>query len=121
LEILPKLFIAKKPGEVMNKLEVERFLNNPSFVLLTKTRKKIKMAMVILTMLVFLTIQILWAFYPEIVNVRVPTNGATSLAIWLTVLMVVAAIFLSGYYALVAGKKLDALNKQLLSVLKHEK
>lgn len=101
--------------------EINKIIINPHFVLLTKKRFKIKVIMVTLTMLVFLIIQSLWAFYPEIVNLRVPDNSSISLAIWLTVVMIFTAISLAAYYTLVSGKQLDELSEKLIRDLNHEK
>tara|TARA_B100000446_G_scaffold74809_2_gene70653 strand:+ start:49461 stop:49697 length:237 start_codon:yes stop_codon:yes gene_type:complete len=76
--------------------------------------------MVILMMGVFLPTQIIWAFFPEVIGIRFPAGGAVSLGVWFTVLVVVTAIILSGYYSLVMGKRLDALNEKLMREIEHE-
>ncbi len=100
--------------------QIARINNNRSFLLLTRKRKQTKIVMVSLTMLVFLLIHIGWAFFPALINLRVPENSAISLGVWLAVVMILTAIVLSGYYSLVSGSKLDALNRQLIDELKHE-
>ncbi len=82
------------------------------FIKLLKLRRRAKIMMLSLMMVVFVTSQILWAFFPEIVNQRIPEGSNVSLAVWLTVLVVLSAIGLSGYYSLVTGKQLDKLNDE---------
>lgn len=100
--------------------QITQITNNQLFLLLARKRKQAKIIMVALTMLIFLSIHICWAFIPAFVNLRVPEGSAVSLGVWFTVAMILTAIVLSGYYSLVSGKKLDALNRQLIKELNHE-
>lgn len=87
---------------------------DPLFLELSRKRRKAKIIMVSIMMLVFLTTQIIWAFFPAFVSMRIPSGSSVSLAVWFTVIVVLTAIILSGYYSLVMGKQLDKLNEDLL-------
>ena len=94
--------------------------SNSLFLELSSKRRKARIAMVAIIMLVFMTTQVIWAFFPEIVGMRVPGTSSVSLGIWFTVFVVLSAIGLSGYYSLVLGKQLDELNEKLMREIGHE-
>ncbi len=70
--------------------------------------------MVALMLLVFVSTQLIWALFPEVIGLRLPANSPVSLGVWFTVLTVLCAIALSGVYSLILTKPLDALNEQLI-------
>lgn len=104
----------------MESEQLKELGSNPLFLELSSKRRKARIAMVIALMLVFLTTQLIWAFFPEIVGMRVPGTSSVSLGIWFTVLVVLSAICLSGYYSLVLGKQFDELNEKLMREIGHE-
>lgn len=92
---------------------IQSVKKRPLYSALVSKRKKIRRVMMTIMMLVFFTVQLLWAFFPNVVNTLVPGNTSFSLAIWFTVFIVIIAILLSWVYALVLGPKLDRMNDEL--------
>lgn len=92
---------------------IQSVKKRPLYNELISKRKKIRRVMMTIMMLIFFTVQLLWAFFPNVVNTSVPGDTSFSLAIWFTVFIVVIAILLSWVYALVLGPKTDRMNDEL--------
>lgn len=93
---------------------VEDVLSTPLFHELIRRRRRLRVGSLSIMLLIFGLSQVIWALYPELANRAVPRDGGVTLAIWLTVAVVLSAIALSGYYAVVAGRALDRLSERLI-------
>jgi uncharacterized membrane protein (DUF485 family) len=98
----------------MSALSLSEIRKRPAFIELVQKRHRLRITMVSTMMFVFLAYLISWAFFPEFVNLRVPSDSSVTVGIWFTVIVVLVAILLSAYYSMIAGKQLDALNEKLL-------
>ncbi len=92
----------------------------PEFQRLAHKRRQLRVIMTGLMLFVFGAYTICWAYFPSVLNLQVPTNSAVTVGIWFTVVVVVLAILLSAYYALIAGNQLDELNNQLRELVAHD-
>ncbi|MBR9911966.1 MAG: DUF485 domain-containing protein [Gammaproteobacteria bacterium] len=99
---------------------IKQLMQSSTFIELYQKRRRARTLMVVLMMLVFLTTQLIWAFFPDIIGVRIPADSSVSLGVWFTVLVVLTAIGLSGYYSLVMGREQDKLNEKLMREINHE-
>lgn len=104
----------------MSPEKLEEISQLPAFIELVKKRQKLRFMMIGLMMLVFLSYLIAWAYFPEFVNLRLPSDSHVTVGIWFTVLVVVSAIGLSAYYSSVGGKSLDELNEKLLQDIRND-
>jgi uncharacterized membrane protein (DUF485 family) len=104
----------------MSPLSLSDISKHPAFIELVRKRFKLRVTMIGLMMLVFITYLISWAYFPQLVNLRLPADSSISIGIWFTVVVVIVAIVLSAYYSIFAGKELDELNKKLLKEVGHD-
>lgn len=104
----------------MPRLSLSDVRKHPAFVELVKKRHKLRVRMIGVMLLVFMSYMVSWAYIPQFINTRLPANSSVTVGIWFTVLVVLVAIILSAYYAMVAGKSLDKLNAQLLKDVNHD-
>jgi len=104
----------------MPPLDQSAVKQHPAFIELVRKRRRLRLVITGLMLLVFLGYLISWAYFPQLVNLRYPTGSAVSLGIWFTVIVVLAAIILSAYYSIIAGRKFDELNDQLISDVHHD-
>lgn len=98
----------------MENFSAKHLVNDSLFKDLVRKRRATRIFMVSLMATVFLGTQVIWAFFPDLVNTRFPAGGPVSLAVWFTVAVVVFGIALSGIYAMVLGKRLDKLCQSVL-------
>ena len=61
---------------------IEKVAGSPLYAELISRRKAIRRTMMGIMMIAFFSVQILWAYFPEITNTRVPAASNFSLAIW---------------------------------------
>ncbi|MFT6951479.1 MAG: uncharacterized membrane protein (DUF485 family) [Paraglaciecola sp.] len=104
----------------MSRLSLSEIRKHPAFIELLKKRHKLRVNMIGVMLLVFMNYMVSWAFFPQFINARFPDNSSVTVGIWFTVVVVLVAIILSAYYAMVAGKPLDKLNAQLLKDVGHD-
>ncbi|NIB43496.1 DUF485 domain-containing protein [Pseudomaricurvus alkylphenolicus] len=93
---------------------IERLQNDPDFHVLSRERHKSRVFMAGAMILVLAFYLICWAYFPALINARIPAQSSVSLGVWFTVAVVLISIGLSGYYTLVVGRRHDQLNQKLL-------
>ncbi|SEK88882.1 Uncharacterized membrane protein, DUF485 family [Colwellia chukchiensis] len=104
----------------MSALSLSEIRERPAFKELVQKRRKMRVTMISMMMLVFIGYLFAWAFLPEFVNLRLPADSSVTIGIWITVVVVLVAILLSAYYAMIAGKQLDLLNEKLIKDIHHD-
>ncbi|QHJ11567.1 Inner membrane protein YjcH [Paraglaciecola mesophila] len=104
----------------MSKMSLVDISKHPRFIELVKKRQQLRVTMIGLMLTVFMSYLVAWAYFPEWVNTRLPSDSSVTIGIWFSVFVVLVAIFLSAYYAVVAGKTLDGLNAQLIKEVEHD-
>ncbi|AEE24412.1 MAG: DUF485 domain-containing protein [Alteromonadaceae bacterium] len=104
----------------MSQMSLADISKHPRFIELVKKRHQLRVTMIGLMLTVFMSYLVAWAYFPGLVNTRLPSDSSVTIGIWFSVFVVLVAIFLSAYYAVVAGKSLDALNAQLIKEIEQD-
>lgn len=100
-----------------NNDDIARICDSPLYRELLRRRRRMRIALSGIMFAGFGLYLGIWAWWPGVMNTFLPAGSAVSVGIWATVLVVVLASVLSGYYVLRASPRTDRLSERLLEEL----
>ncbi len=89
----------------------------PNFQKLVKLRKKVSLTLTSIVILSYFSFILIIAFYPDIFSQKISPDNATTLGIFVGLLIILLSIFLTGIYIYIANKKFDVINNKIIKKL----